>query len=282
VTGRDDPKNEMTNLPSQTRIDFRAAELLLSGNFQPEQLPGELRPVAELLAALQPPPGRREMSGWGGALASYRETVGPFASPARGHASRRRSFVPSLLSARLAAAVIVVLAALVGGGMTAAYTGSLPAPLQKLAHQMIAAPAARGSRGSTGSPAVKHLGRKVGPSATGPAAFGLCNAYQHAVQHGDAAEQAVAFRNLADAAGGASKVAAFCAGVSHPGASGSHGRGPGQAGPPGQSGGHGKQSGGSGNGNGPGNGNGNGPGSGNGNGPGSGNGKGEPPRHVKA
>ena len=59
----------------------------------------------------------------------------------------------------------------------------------------------------------------VGPDATGPAAFGLCTAYAHAKAHGTASQKAVAFRDLAAAAGGAAKIAAYCAAVPHPGSS---------------------------------------------------------------
>lgn len=57
----------------------------------------------------------------------------------------------------------------------------------------------------------------VGPDATGPAAFGLCTAYQHSKGHGNAGGKSVAMRNLAAAAGGSDKVAAYCATVTHPG-----------------------------------------------------------------
>jgi hypothetical protein len=58
--------------------------------------------------------------------------------------------------------------------------------------------------------------------------YGLCNAYQHAEEHGNAGQRSVAFRNLANAAGGADQVAAYCASVSHPGATSPPGRRVGQ------------------------------------------------------
>ena len=57
----------------------------------------------------------------------------------------------------------------------------------------------------------------VGPDATGPAAFGLCNAYKHASVHGKSAKHSIAFRNLAAAAGGVDKIEAYCATIPHPG-----------------------------------------------------------------
>ena len=61
----------------------------------------------------------------------------------------------------------------------------------------------------------------VGPDATGPAAFGLCNAWTHhqangAKTHGKS-KDAPPFRNLAKAAGGEAKIAAYCAKIPHPG-----------------------------------------------------------------
>jgi hypothetical protein len=109
----------------------------------------------------------------------------------------------SLLSAKLAAAAVVTL----GGLTAAAYAGVLPAPAQKLAHDTIAAPAARPTPSAT----------PVGPRAAGHAAYGLCTAYSHMKAHGSAGQKAVAFRNLAAAAGGRANVATYCAGVTHPG-----------------------------------------------------------------
>ena len=128
-----------------------------------------------------------------------------------------------MLRAKAAAAVAVV--AVLGGLATAAYADALPAPMQRLAHDTIGAPDAAGSH-----PDAHHAktGTPVGPNAAGKAAFGLCTAFADAKEHGNAAQKAVAFRNLAKAAGGASSVAGYCAAIPHPGASSdprkSHGR----------------------------------------------------------
>ena len=45
----------------------------------------------------------------------------------------------------------------------------------------------------------------------GPAAYGLCKAFDRAAVRGDDVAASVAFRNLANAAGGASNVSAYCA-----------------------------------------------------------------------
>jgi hypothetical protein len=113
-----------------------------------------------------------------------------------------------------------VAAAVLGGSVAAAYAGVLPAALQKIAHNSIAAPAAS----ARPSPHETHrAGAPVGPDPAGPAAHGLCTAYFHAEAHGSAAQQALAFRKLAAAAGGGGKVAAYCATAPRPGA-GAHGK----------------------------------------------------------
>ena len=130
-----------------------------------------------------------------------------------------------LLTAKAAAAAAAAAVAL-GGVAAAAYTGTLPAPAQQFAHGVIGAPSSQPShRPATPQPSYRPGAPRatpartdaVGPDATGPAAFGLCTAYAHAKAHGTASQKAVAFRNLAAAAGGAAKIAAYCTAVPHPG-----------------------------------------------------------------
>jgi hypothetical protein len=113
-----------------------------------------------------------------------------------------------LVTAKAAIAAAVVL----GGAAAAAYTGALPAPAQQFAHNAIGAPSPQPRHSPGGQQATAP-----GPDATGPAAFGLCTAYAHAKTHGTATRKAVAFGNLAAAAGGAANIAAYCAAVPHPG-----------------------------------------------------------------
>jgi hypothetical protein len=117
----------------------------------------------------------------------------------------------SLISAKLAAIAAAAAVAL-GSAAAAAYAGALPAPAQKLAHDTIGAPAARPG------PHPAHPATPVGPDPAGHAAYGLCTAYAHLKAQGSAKQKAVAFRNLATAAGGAAKITAYCAGIAHPGA----------------------------------------------------------------
>src|SRR5580704_12298552 len=220
MTDRGVSDSDMPTFPWQTRLEAQALDALLSGNCRPEEAPANLRPVAEVLAALQAPPDRREVAGWGQALTVYRETAGQLGLPGRPRSRRLRLIAPPL-GVRFAAAAGATLIAVLGGGVAAAYTGSLPGALQKIAHEAIAAP---GVRESSAAPTPQSSAHPAGPSVTGAAAYGLCNAYQHA----DASQRSVAFRHLVNAAGGAGQVAAYCASVRHPGATSPPGRRVGQ------------------------------------------------------
>jgi hypothetical protein len=168
-------------------------------------------------------------------------------------------FFTAKVAAMLAAAAATV------GGTTAAYTNSLPAPIQSLAHDTIGAPAPQPASSGAGavpaarpasddpasaeptdapdSPEPTVAGKEpteapdtpeptaapasakptaepspVGPDATGPAAFGLCNAWTH----GGLKAGSVAYANLTAAAGGADAIRIYCAGIPHPGAPSSH------------------------------------------------------------
>lgn len=94
-------------------------------------------------------------------------------------------------------AVVAASAALVAGGATAAaLTGVLPVVTER--------PVPR--------PAVSAPQTSAGAEVqNGPAAYGLCKAFDRAAVRGDDVAASVAFRNLANAAGGASNVSAYCA-----------------------------------------------------------------------
>jgi hypothetical protein len=220
MTDRSVSDGDMATFPWPVPPDARALEALLSGTGRAEETPAELRPVAEVLAALQTRPDPRSVPGWDEALLAFREAA--TLQEQRGRSRPRRPVpVASRLGARLAAAAGAAAFAVLGGGVAAAYTGSLPVALQKFAHDAIAAPAVRDSRTA---PDPQRTGQPTGPSVSGSAAYGLCNAYQHAEEHGNATQRAVAFLNLINAAGGADHVAAYCAAVRHPGAASLPGR----------------------------------------------------------
>jgi hypothetical protein len=252
----------MPTSPWSTWTDARALDALLSGHGRPEDAPAELRPVADVLLALHAPPDLREIAGWGEALTVYRELALRPEMPGRKR-SRRLGLIGSPLSARVAAAAGAAAVVVLGGGAAAAYTGNLPGAMQKIAHEAFAAPAGREGR-AVPTPVV--TASPVEPSAGDSAAYGLCNAYQHAEEHGNASQRAVAFRNLVKAADGADQVAAYCASVPHPGTTSPPGGRVGQtASPTDTSHGH-KPTTGPGNGNGSGNSHGNGHGNRGGNG----------------
>jgi hypothetical protein len=204
----------MPNFPwSAHRADpatDQVLDALLDGEGLPSETGAGLQTVAGLLAALTASPGRGQMVGEASARAEFRATVGA-SRPIHRSRPRRPHLITSLLNAKLAAAGVAA-AVTLGGVAAAAYTGQLPGSVQNLAHTTIGAPRSHepAHPSTSASP--------VGPSATGNAAFGLCTAYSHAKAHGDAASRAVAFRNLANAAGGSGNISTYCASVRHPGA----------------------------------------------------------------
>ncbi len=122
----------------------------------------------------------------------------------------------TLLGAKLGAAIAAGAVSL-GGVAAAAYTGALPAGLQDFASTTVGAPAAdHGKSADDRKDADSTKKNGVGPDAKGSAAFGLCNAWSHHQDKGKAPSKSVAFRNLATAAGGESKIAAYCAKIPHP------------------------------------------------------------------
>ena len=116
-----------------------------------------------------------------------------------------------------------------GGTAAAAYTGDLPSSLQQGAHSFIGAPAPTDesddttTEGDTTTTATDEANPSpsatpVGPDATGPAAFGLCNAYTH----GGVAVSSTAYGSLVVAADGVDNIADYCTTVTKPGKSAGH------------------------------------------------------------
>jgi hypothetical protein len=209
----------MPNIPGSQRADVpelpdEALSALLTGDLLTDEACAGLQPAATLLAALNAAPENGELAGHARALAEFRHRGG-MPAPSRRSARRRPRLITSLLTVKAAVAA----AAALGGVAAAAYVGALPAPAQQFAHNAIGAPSPEPSH-SPGTPrATPTRPGAVGPNAKGPAAFGLCTAYDHTKAHGTASQKAVAFRNLAVAAGGAAKIATYCAAVPHPGGS---------------------------------------------------------------
>jgi hypothetical protein len=212
---------DMPNIPGSQRADVPelpdgALDALLTGEPGTDEAYAGLQPAAALLAALNAAPQDGELAGHARALAEFRRRGG-MPVHARRSARRRSRLLTALLTAKAAAAAAAAAAVALGGVAAAAYTGTLPAPAQQFAHSVIGAPSPQPSHRPGTPQATPARTGAVGPDATGPAAFGLCTAYAHAKAHGTASQKATAFRNLAAAAGGAAKVAAYCTTVPHPG-----------------------------------------------------------------
>ena len=219
-------------------------DAVLDGGPLPAELPPELVAVPALLRAAAGPPTEAELSGQQAAVAAFIRATG--ASQAARH---RRLWRPAMLSTLLTtklAFAAAASAATLGGAAAAAYAGALPAGPQNFAHHTIGAPAAdhhgtdelttaatdtegtdtegtdtqgTGTDVTGAEPTVTPTATPVGPDATGPAAYGLCRAWSNGQAHGTKpkSDSSVAFRNLATAAGGAGNIAAYCAGIPHPG-----------------------------------------------------------------
>ncbi|MBI1758197.1 MAG: hypothetical protein HYR62_03085 [Actinobacteria bacterium] len=131
--------------------------------------------------------------------------------------TRRSSVLSSLLASKIAMAAAVG-AVTVGGTAAAAYTGTLPGSLQGIAHRTIGAPEATDGKQVTDPNERTHPGAErsehaKGPDATGPAAFGLCTAFEH----GGLATPSTAYASLERAAGGKDRIKAYCAAIRRPG-----------------------------------------------------------------
>jgi hypothetical protein len=216
MSRRDDSDADMPTIPGSPGaavpgLPDRTLDALLTGDLLTDEAFAGLQPTTALLAALNAAPGSGEVAGHARALAEFRHRRG-MPDRSRLHGYRKPRLITSLLTAKAAAAAAVAVAAL-GGAATAAYTGALPAPAQRLAHNAIGAPSPKPSHSPATAQVTPARPDAAGPDATSPAAFGLCTAYAHA----KASQKAVSFRNLAAAAGGAAKVAAFCAAVPHRG-----------------------------------------------------------------
>ena len=142
------------------------------------------------------------------------------------------SFLTTLVSSKLTVAALALGTVAVGGTAAAAFTGSLPTLPTQNARAPFTVPADTESptgtpsadpsetprSESSDSPSAGSSATPVGPDASGPAAFGLCNAYAK----GGLNSSSTAYGSLASAAGGAANIATYCATVMAPGQSASH------------------------------------------------------------
>jgi hypothetical protein len=164
----------MPNIPQSPLQDGSAVTdtdlvALLAGQ---RDVASGLQPVADVLAALSAEPSLGELAGEASALAEFRRRAGVPAP--RRHARRSTAGLASRLSAKAAAGAVAATLVL-GGAATAAFANMLPAPIQRLAHDVIGAPdappalqpgPARGKPTAPGQPA-SHAAPKSGGKAHG-------------------------------------------------------------------------------------------------------------------
>lgn len=201
-------------------FDERDLDSLLAGK---TDVPDALRPVADTLSALRTAPSPRELRGEAFIRAQF-HSPRPTA-PAR-HAAARRPpgrRPGGWFAGMVAAAAVIVLVAAV------AYTGHLPGPVQRIAHDTIAAPSARQhalSGASPGvqarsaqpeSPATHHStagGAPAVPASPGvPNRATLCDEFWAAMAHPQAGRkpwQTSLYEKLSDAAGGPRRIFGYC------------------------------------------------------------------------
>jgi hypothetical protein len=155
----------MPNFPwhshDASAIEDAALAAMLSGPEVPEDLAAGLQPAADVLAALRARPSVDELAGEAFALAEFRNRVGVPDPVRRIRPRRRPALLTSFLSAKVAVAAAAVAIA-IGGVATAAYAGALPAPAQRLAHDVIGAPADHSGSHSSGHATVRDhtVGRR--------------------------------------------------------------------------------------------------------------------------
>ena len=213
-------------------LDEDTLERLLAGDLPPHDAPPGYAEVAALLAATVAPPRPEELTGQAAALAELRAVTRARTFPARARRTGGRT------RRRLGLAVVAVAAALATGGAAAAAGGHLPEPVRNAANSILISvggeqatppavpPVVRGTGPlattavPSGSGSTGQAGPAQGPPATVSAAApgtaapdtkGLCRAYlaTQDKQTGKALE-AASFQLLADEAGGADKVVAYC------------------------------------------------------------------------
>jgi len=126
---------------STSPLDEVAAERLLRGQLPSVGASSDEQALAKLLAAASAPPSVHELSGEPRAVAAYIATRPASTGPrhARHVLRRRRPVINSRVSHGVAAAAALG-ALTVGGVAAAAYTGSLPGSMQRLAHDHLGAP----------------------------------------------------------------------------------------------------------------------------------------------
>jgi hypothetical protein len=218
-------------------LDEETVERLLSGDLPSSQVPPGYAQVAALLAATTAEPTPEELAGRPEVLAELRAVTRPRRA---GTHARRAARPPKRRWAGLAAVALV--GALLTGGVAVAATGNLPAPVRDVARSTLGA-----AGGDLGSATPTRPDPQAAPDASSPASAGtvagpkgplptgstvpgsspkgagsvaepnrerLCKAYlaSQDKDHGKKMD-AAAFERLAEAAGGESRIPAYCNGT---------------------------------------------------------------------
>jgi hypothetical protein len=170
VSGSNMPSQPWATQPDVTPVEDTSLDLLLAGRGLPPGADAELRPVADVLAALSARPSGGELTGLAAARAEFRRHV---ARPVQVRQSpgRRPGGLASRLGVKVGAATALVVMGL-GGAAAAAYAGVLPGSWQQFAHRTFGAPAYRAdhatpARTGAAGPAVpraRHPAHQTYPS----------------------------------------------------------------------------------------------------------------------
>jgi hypothetical protein len=225
--------------PTPPADDQDLLDRLLDSRLDPASAPPGYGGLTRLLAAATAPAAPEE-------LASEQLAMAAFAAEMRSHPPTvvpRRTAVPrKVLTMKAAAAALVAVLSL--GGVAAAAGGLLPDQASPVADQAPATTGADAAAHGVGKAAAANLGAAdagsadgqgrdsaVGPDASAAARAGLCRAWQagQGADHGRRMD-AVAFQALAEAAGAADHIAAYCQDVAAGGSADAHGNS--QASPP--------------------------------------------------
>lgn len=159
MAGDDDQKEDMDTsrsaAPGIGSDDEQVLESLLNRDAFPD-LPAELQRVRALLEAAAGPARLDELAGLGAALAAHDRML----ADAESEVPRRRPIVIGIAAA---------VAAVLFGGVGAAYAGALPATIQDFAHRTIGAPPAdeRGVGNPAGPGSGDPANGQIGPAAPG-------------------------------------------------------------------------------------------------------------------
>jgi hypothetical protein len=222
-------------------LDHDTVDRLLAVRLDSADAPPGYAAVARLLAAAAAPPRADELAGEEAAVAAFMAITRsrPLATRSRRAGAPGRRFSARAVAVAMAAVLTV-------GGVAAAATGLLPEPGRRAAHEEPAstthgsAPGGEPGRdepgaardGRAGVPGSSTGGREAatGPDAAGAARDGLCRAWLAGEGGKGAREDSPAFQALAEAAGGAANVPAYCRASTTPPAD--PGQGQGQPGSP--------------------------------------------------